>query len=85
MESGCLGQTVRQSMANLTGLLVMELKKPLRKRNYFGKRESQILGDYDRPGTMPLNSTWYVMTEIPGLKYKDVGNLYGCRIGLNMA
>jgi SRSO17 transposase len=28
---------------------------------------------------MPENSTWYVMTEIPGLKYKDVGNLYGCR------
>jgi hypothetical protein len=31
------------------------------------------------PETMPENSTWYVMTEIPGLKYKDVGNLYGCR------
>jgi SRSO17 transposase len=29
--------------------------------------------------TMPDNSTWYVMTEIPGLKYQDVGNLYGCR------
>ncbi len=31
------------------------------------------------PETMPENSTWYVMTEIPDLNYKDVGNLYGCR------
>jgi len=55
----------------------MELKSPIRKRNHFGKREkSQILGDYDRPETMPANSTWYVMTEIPGLNYKDVGNLW---------
>jgi hypothetical protein len=28
---------------------------------------------------MPNNSTWYVMTEIPDLSYKNVGNLYGCR------
>jgi len=38
---------------------------------------------------MPENSTWYVMTEIPGLNYKDVGNLYGCRnwveYGLNQS
>ncbi len=38
---------------------------------------------------MPDNSTWYVMTEIPGLKYQDVGNLYGCRnwveYGLNQS
>jgi len=31
------------------------------------------------PETLPKNSTWYVMTEIPDLSYKDVGNLYGCR------
>jgi hypothetical protein len=41
------------------------------------------------PETMPENSTWYVMTEIPGLNYKDVGNLYGCRnwveYGLNQS
>ncbi len=38
---------------------------------------------------MPENSTWYVMTEIPELKYKDVGNLYGYRnwveYGLNQS
>ena len=31
------------------------------------------------PETLPDNSTWYVMTEIPETSYKDVGNLYGCR------
>jgi len=43
------------------------------------------LGDYDRPDNA---KTWYVMTEIPGLNYKDVG-VYGCRnwveYGLNKA
>ena len=46
----------------------------------FGKKRSrrfwEITTDTE---TMPANSTWYVMTEIPGLNYKDVGNLYGCR------
>ena len=31
------------------------------------------------PTTMPSNSTWYIMTKIPGVKYKQVGNLYGLR------
>jgi len=51
------------------------------------RREPQILGDYDRPETMPENSTWYVMTEIPGLNYKDVG-IYmavGVEYGLNQS
>jgi SRSO17 transposase len=30
------------------------------------------------PEILPKNSTWYVMTNIPDLSYKDVGNLYGC-------
>lgn len=41
------------------------------------------------PETLPANSTWYVMTEIPKVNYKDVGNLYGCRswieYGLNQS
>ena len=28
---------------------------------------------------MPENSTWWVMTKIPGIKYNQVGNLYGLR------
>lgn len=31
------------------------------------------------PETLPENSTSYVMTEIPSVSYKDIGNLYGCR------
>lgn len=56
----------------------------------FGKKGSrrywEITTDTE---TLPENSTWYVMTEIPGVKYKDVGNLYGCRnwveYGLNQS
>jgi SRSO17 transposase len=29
--------------------------------------------------TLPANSTWYIMTKVPGIKYKEVGNLYGLR------
>jgi SRSO17 transposase len=46
----------------------------------FGKRREvqywQITND---PETLPKNSTWYVMTKVPGVKYKEVGNLYGLR------
>lgn len=46
----------------------------------FGKRRViqywQITTD---PLSLPENSTWYVMTKIKGLKYKEVGNYYGLR------
>ncbi len=46
----------------------------------FGKRHTiqywQITTDVD---TLPENSTWWVMTKIPGIKYNQVGNLYGLR------
>ena len=29
--------------------------------------------------TLPKNSTWYVMTKVPSIKYQEVGNLYGLR------
>jgi SRSO17 transposase len=56
----------------------------------FGKKRSRRFWEITtEPETMPDNSTWYVMTEIPGLNYKDVGNLYGCRnwveYGLNQS
>lgn len=56
----------------------------------FGKKRSRRFWEVTTdPETMPENSTWYVMTEIPGLNYKDVGNLYGCRnwveYGLNQS
>lgn len=31
------------------------------------------------PETLPQNSTWFIMTKVPGIKYKEVGNLYGLR------
>jgi len=31
------------------------------------------------PDKLPENSTWYVMTKIPGVKFKEVGNIYGLR------
>jgi hypothetical protein len=47
-------------------------------KSFFGKRHAiqywQITTDTD---TLPENSTWWVMTLIPGIKYKEVGNLYG--------
>lgn len=47
----------------------------------FGKRRSvqywQVTTDIE---TLPENSTWYLMSKIPGVKYKDIGNLYGSYI-----
>ena len=46
----------------------------------FGKRHAiqywQITTDTD---TLPENFTWWVMTKISGIKYKEVGNMYGLR------
>ena len=46
----------------------------------FGKRRQQqfwqITTDID---TLPDNSTWYVMTYIPEVKYQQIGNLFGIR------
>jgi SRSO17 transposase len=46
----------------------------------FGKRRAvqywQVTTD---PETLPPNSTWFIMTLVPGIKYKEVGNLYGLR------
>lgn len=85
MECGCLkGKRFAASDGgNLTGLSAIVSRSTLRKRNH---RFWEITTD---PETMPENSKEYVMTEIPGLNYKDVGNLYGCRnwveYGLNQS
>ena len=34
------------------------------------------------PETLPKNSKEYVMTKVPNIKYKEVGNLYGLRNAL---
>jgi SRSO17 transposase len=46
----------------------------------FGKRrETQYWLITTDPDKLPANSTWYVMTKIPGVKFKEVGNIYGLR------
>ncbi len=46
----------------------------------FGKRREirywQITTD---PEKLPKNSSWFLMTKVPGIKYSQVGNLYGLR------
>ena len=46
----------------------------------FGQRRQiqywQVTTD---PKTLPKNSTWLIMTLVPGINYKEVGSLYGLR------
>ena len=46
----------------------------------FGKRRSirywQVTTDTEK---LPENSTWFLMTNVPDIKYSEVGNLYGLR------
>ncbi len=45
----------------------------------FGKKRSRRYWELTtEPETLPEKLTWYVMTEIPDVKYKDIGDLYGC-------
>jgi SRSO17 transposase len=44
----------------------------------FGKkREIKYWKVTTNTETLPKNSTWYIMTKIANIKYKEVGNLYG--------
>lgn len=46
----------------------------------FGKRHTiQYWQITTNSETLPESSTWWVMTKVPGVKYKQVGNLYGLR------
>lgn len=46
----------------------------------FGKRREvrywQVTTDLEK---LPDNETWFVMTKVPEIKYKEVGNFYGLR------
>jgi len=81
------GQTVRcNRWRNSTDFQRSNSRNTLRKEIIFGR--SRRFWEL-RPTKLPENSTWYVMTEMTGLNYKDVGNLYGCRnwveYGLNQS
>jgi SRSO17 transposase len=43
------------------------------------KREIRYWEITNDKENLPKNSTWYVMTRVPDITYKDVGNLYGLR------
>ena len=48
----------------------------------FGKKREIRLRYWqvtDSKETLPPNSTWYIMTKVANIKYKEVGNLYGVR------
>jgi SRSO17 transposase len=46
----------------------------------FGKkREIRYWQVTDNTEKLPANSTWYIMTKVANIKYKEVGNLYGVK------
>jgi SRSO17 transposase len=46
----------------------------------FGKRHATQFWEITTDAQiLPKNSTWYVMTHVPEIKYHQVGNLYGLR------
>ncbi len=65
----------------MSGYSLMESKKKgIYERLIFGQRlQIQYWQVTTDPETRPKNSTEYVMTKVPGVKYKEVGNLYGLR------
>ena len=46
----------------------------------FGKRRQQQFWQITTDiATLPDSTTWYVIGYIPGVKYKEIGNLFGIR------
>ena len=76
------GQRVRYNKWRKFERVFSNGKKELRyiREIIFGKKRSvqywQITTDIDK---LPENSTWWIMTQIPGVKYSQVGNVYGLR------
>ena len=75
-------QTVRQNRWRTFDRIFSDSSKQTRyiREIVFGRqREVQywlIITDLEK---LPENSTWYVMTKILGVKFKEVGNTYGLR------
>lgn len=75
-------QTVRQNRWRAFDRIFSDGSKQTRyiREIVFGRRREVqywlITTDTEK---LPENSTWYVMTKIPGVKCKEVGNIYGLR------
>jgi SRSO17 transposase len=54
-------------------------KRYVREIIFGKKREIRYWQVTNNKETFPENSTWYIMTKVPKIKYKEVGNLYGLR------
>lgn len=54
-------------------------KRYVREIIFGKKREIRYWQVTNNKETLPENSTWYIMTKVPKIKYKEVGNLYGLR------
>lgn len=76
------GQPVRYNKWRKFERVFSEGRKELRyiREIIFGKKRAvqywQITTDIDK---LPENSTWWIMTKIPGAHYSQVGNVYGLR------
>ena len=75
-------QTVRQNRWRAFDRIFSDGSKQTRyiREIVFGRRrEVQYWLITTEPDKLPENSTWYVMTKIPKVKFKEVGNIYGLR------
>lgn len=54
-------------------------KRYIREIIFGKKRETRYWQVTNDPESLPENSTWYIMTKIPKINFKEVGNLYGLR------
>jgi SRSO17 transposase len=75
-------QTVRQNRWRTFDRIFSDSSKQTRyiREIVFGRRrEVQYWLITTDPDKLPENSTWDVMTKISGVKFKEVGNIYGLR------
>lgn len=54
-------------------------KRYIREIIFGKKREIRYWQVTNNKETLPENSTWYIMTKVPQIKYQEVGQLYGLR------
>jgi SRSO17 transposase len=76
------GQRVRENRGRKFDRIFAEGSQQVRyiREIIFGKKRAvQYWLSTTDPDKLPENSTWYVMTKIPGVKFKEVGNIYGLR------
>jgi len=73
------GEKVRYNQWRPYNMMASKKKRYIREIVFGKRRPIQYWQVTTDPETLPQNSTWYLMTKIPGVKYKDIGNLYGYR------